>query len=116
MRQVATFKGKRTFRDVDDGEPKVSDQVLAQMVGEALTFRRYQKASKVSKHRERFIKILAVTHYVKFFHFCITDDFIQEYETVPTTSTACCLRADSTIWFNIKDRGHGRTLSATFWL
>lgn len=46
--QVAMLEGKRTFQIVIDGEPKVSDELLAQLVGEALALSQSKKTTPIS--------------------------------------------------------------------
>lgn len=49
--QVAILEGKRTFQNLDDGKPTVSDKVLAQMVGEALALKRDTAIPNISTER-----------------------------------------------------------------
>ncbi|PNY27614.1 Uncharacterized protein TCAP_02465 [Tolypocladium capitatum] len=100
--QVAQLEGKRTFNTIIDGRPVVTDGLLAQMVGEALALRRDKVRDVISP--EHIITILATAHYVSFFHFHITDDFLSEFEELSTSDSnpASFLRVDSTRWFDIK--------------
>lgn len=52
-------------------------------------------------------------HYIKFFQFSISNDFIEEYEAAPAATKApptSYLRADSTIWFDIKLPSHRKDI------
>ncbi|KND90987.1 hypothetical protein TOPH_04412 [Tolypocladium ophioglossoides CBS 100239] len=80
--QVAQLEGKRIFNTIVEGKPVITDRLLAQMVGEALALRQDTEKYKISS--DDVITILAVTHYVSFFHFKITDDFISKFEELPT--------------------------------
>ncbi|POR31003.1 Uncharacterized protein TPAR_08745, partial [Tolypocladium paradoxum] len=78
---VAMLEGKRTFKNIASGMPIVSDEVLAQMVGEALAVRCSDTlAVSPTELTTSFITILAAIHCVKFFHFRISADFVRSYE------------------------------------
>lgn len=50
-----------------------------------------------------------MSHYVKFFQFRITDDFLTNFETLSIrdhTSGAQFLRVNSTIWLDLKRADH----------
>ncbi|KND91820.1 hypothetical protein TOPH_03346 [Tolypocladium ophioglossoides CBS 100239] len=105
MFQVAILEGKRTFQTFVDEKPTVSDQVLAQMVGETLALG--SDPAGFSLSQSDFITIFTVAHYVKFFHFHITNDFMEKFETCSIVDKeACFLEADSTDWFDINSKGH----------
>jgi hypothetical protein len=49
--QVAMLEGKRTFQAVIDGRPIVSDGLLAQLAGEALSLKRDERSTNISKDK-----------------------------------------------------------------
>ncbi|POR37668.1 Uncharacterized protein TPAR_02134, partial [Tolypocladium paradoxum] len=100
--QVAQLEGKRTFNTIVNGRPVVTDGLLAQMVGEALALERDDNRDQILPNHS--ITILVCTHYVSFFHFHMTDDFLSSFERRSTTDStpASFLRVDSTRWFDIK--------------
>jgi hypothetical protein len=64
---------------------------------------------------DSFVSILAVMHYVKFFYFHISDEFIEEYESLRTAepdSDESYMTAYSTIWFDIKIPNHRKQITS----
>ncbi|KAM4065293.1 hypothetical protein HRG_004378 [Hirsutella rhossiliensis] len=109
---VAMLEVKRTFEKVIEGDPSVSDELLAQMVGETLALR-CGDIEPVSQ--TDFITILAVTHFVRFFHFHISDDFYRSYQELLANNSdnlAGFLRIDSTVWLDIKKREHREDIAS----
>jgi len=51
MIQVAMVEGKRTFQTITEGKPVVSDEVLAQLVGEALALKQHETTEKISEDK-----------------------------------------------------------------
>ncbi|KJZ68010.1 hypothetical protein HIM_12600 [Hirsutella minnesotensis 3608] len=99
---VAMLEGKRTFAKVIDGIPIVSDELLAQMVGEALAV---QWADVLAVSDNNFITILAASHFIKFFHFHISDNYQSSFEELHTNPDDY-LHVYSTVWFDIKNHRH----------
>ncbi|EQK98290.1 hypothetical protein OCS_05994 [Ophiocordyceps sinensis CO18] len=97
--QVAMLEGKRAFQQFSiQGKPTVPDKTLGQLVGQALAQRLDRSTGTISQTDR--ITILAVAHYVKFFNFRTTSEFIKEYETKPLPATHY-LRVSSTHWFDL---------------
>ncbi|KAL7937882.1 hypothetical protein V8C35DRAFT_276308 [Trichoderma chlorosporum] len=97
--QVAIVEAKRTFQTIENGTPTISDELLAQMVGEALGV----IALKSSIFQNQVFIILAIKHYVKIFDFSVTEDFMSTFKTMDPTATAgkeTYLAVDSTAWFD----------------
>ncbi|KAL6692145.1 hypothetical protein J3F84DRAFT_384339 [Trichoderma pleuroticola] len=103
--QVALLEGKRAFQTIVDGKPKISDELLAQLVGEALALSQSETSSALSTD---VISILAAADCVKFFRFKFSPDFIQNFEAVPMldTSEDNFLRVDSSEWLSINTPDH----------
>ncbi|OAA33899.1 hypothetical protein NOR_08752 [Metarhizium rileyi] len=99
---VAMLECKRTFTRVVGGIPAVSDEVLGQMVGEALAVR-FSSVDTVSD--TDFFTILAASHFIKFFHFHISDAFYVSYSN-SLAKLDEVLHVHSTIWFDIKNSRH----------
>ncbi|KKZ64276.1 hypothetical protein EMCG_09738 [[Emmonsia] crescens] len=103
--QVAILEAKRSFQDIIDGSPTVSNELLAQIVGEALALRLSPGASSISE--ENIVSIVAVKYYIKIFHFNITDDFIHCFKTLlPTDKNldmSTYLKVESTVWFDVSE-------------
>ncbi|TWU77544.1 hypothetical protein ED733_007493 [Metarhizium rileyi] len=64
---------------VDEGVSTISDELLAQVVGEALALR---LSGTSTVHREEVIAIIAVRYYVKILHLRITDVFLRRFEAL----------------------------------
>ncbi|KAL7946513.1 hypothetical protein V8C42DRAFT_320874 [Trichoderma barbatum] len=107
--QVALLEGKRAFQTIVDGKPKVSDELLAQLVGEALALSQSETSSALSTD---VLSILATADCVKFFRFKFSPEFIQNYETVPMldSSEHNFLQVDSTEWLSIKTPDHRKLI------
>ncbi|PGG95053.1 hypothetical protein AJ80_10032 [Polytolypa hystricis UAMH7299] len=103
--QVAILEAKRSFQDISDGSPTVSNELLAQIAGEALALRLSSDANCISA--ENIISIVAVKYYIKIFHFNITDDFVYHFKTLlPTDESpdmSTYLKVDSTVWFDMRE-------------
>ncbi|KJZ72138.1 hypothetical protein HIM_08403 [Hirsutella minnesotensis 3608] len=99
---VAMLEGKRTFAKVIDGIPIVSDELLGQMVGEALAVR---CSDVLTVSTTDFITILAASHFIKFFHFHISDNYQSSYDQLHTNPDDY-LHVYSTVWFDIKNNRH----------
>ncbi|KJZ69568.1 hypothetical protein HIM_11030 [Hirsutella minnesotensis 3608] len=99
---VAMLEGKRTFAKVIDGIPIVSDELLAQMVGEALAVR---CAEVLAVSTTDFVTILAASHFIKIFHFHISNDFHRSYQEL-LADTDGYLHVYSTVWFDIRNGRH----------
>ncbi|KAK2802819.1 hypothetical protein FQN50_007225 [Emmonsiellopsis sp. PD_5] len=102
--QVAMLEAKRGFQAITDGHPTVSDELLAQIVGETLALR-LSKAKCISA--ENIVSVVAVKYYVKMFHFNITEDFTHRFETLhpadANTDLSTYLKVESTIWFDMRE-------------
>nr|KMM72765.1 hypothetical protein CPAG_09058 [Coccidioides posadasii RMSCC 3488] len=98
------WKAKRSFQVIADSRPTVSDELLAQIVGEALALR-LSKTMRVSA--ENIVSIVAVKYYIKLFHFNITNDFIRCFKTLHPTDAnsdhSTYLMVDSTAWFDMRE-------------
>ncbi|UKZ80961.1 hypothetical protein TrVFT333_008726 [Trichoderma virens FT-333] len=103
--QVALLEGKRAFQTIVDGKPRISDELLAQLVGEALALSQSETSLALSTD---VMSILAVSDCVKFFRFKFSPEFIQNYETVPMLDNMedNFLQVDSTEWLSIKTPDH----------
>ncbi|PGH30947.1 hypothetical protein GX50_06304 [[Emmonsia] crescens] len=103
-RQVALPEAKRSFQDITNGRPTVSDKLLGQIVGEALASKLF-KDCNIST--ENVVSIVAVKYYIKFFHFNITEGFVHRFETLlPTdenSDMAAYLQVHSTHWFDMRE-------------
>ncbi|KAK2794469.1 hypothetical protein FQN50_009901 [Emmonsiellopsis sp. PD_5] len=101
--QVALLEAKRCFLDIKDGKVRVPDELLAQVVAEALAARK-QGTENISA--DSIVSIVAVQHYIKFFHFHITDDFLRQFETLDPTddNREAYLQVDSTDWFDMSQQ------------
>ncbi|PGH00718.1 hypothetical protein AJ79_08138 [Helicocarpus griseus UAMH5409] len=103
--QVALVEAKRSFQDIRDGSPTVSDELLAQIVGEALAAR-VSKTERVSENN--IVSIVAVKYYIKFFHFSITEEFVHQFRTLAPTDEnpdmATYMQLDSTGWFDMRGK------------
>ncbi|KAH7303564.1 hypothetical protein B0I35DRAFT_485054 [Stachybotrys elegans] len=108
MKQVAMVEGKRNFKVTINGEPVVSDEVLAQLVGEALAIRRHEMTQNISE--EDIVTIFAVTHHFKFFHFKIDEGFIDKYEYLSMEDAETFMMVDSTSWFDINVPEHRKQI------
>ncbi|KAJ6445010.1 hypothetical protein O9K51_03412 [Purpureocillium lavendulum] len=115
-RQVALLEGKRTFQTLVDGKAVVTDELLAQMVGEALALAMQQHfedrtSFKISVSRADVVTILVTTHYVKFLHFRIDPGYIDSYMNGSFLQDKV-LRVDSSVWFDIKQPDHRWMISS----
>ncbi|KAL8346230.1 hypothetical protein RB598_000230 [Gaeumannomyces tritici] len=63
---VALLEAKKRFKKVREGKPIFTDQVLGQIVGEALALRLSQAAKATGLRNETIVVISAVKHYVCF--------------------------------------------------
>ncbi|KJZ70522.1 hypothetical protein HIM_10066 [Hirsutella minnesotensis 3608] len=109
--QIAGLEGKRYFRSfAQDGVPTVSDQTLAQIVGQALAVGRTGEVI-VAKD---IISILVIRHYIKFIHVTISDEYLNTYEKLDLaawgSTTAPYLTLDSTDWFDIGMADHRKEI------
>ncbi|KAL6809499.1 hypothetical protein GGI42DRAFT_366187 [Trichoderma sp. SZMC 28013] len=101
--QVAMLEGKRTFQMIMNGEPKVPDELLAQLVGEALALRQSKSSTPISSD---IISILATADCVKFFHFEMSEEYLDAYQTAAIDSDEHFLLVNSTQWMSIKTPDH----------
>jgi hypothetical protein len=60
--QVALLEGKRTFQVIVDGRPCVSDQVLGQLVGEALALQRSSLSRPIISNKCVSFPFLPLSH------------------------------------------------------
>ncbi|KAM0259658.1 hypothetical protein ACHAQJ_003237 [Trichoderma viride] len=101
--QVALLEAKRTFQQINDGKPVVSDDLLGQVAGEALALR---SSGNQSISRDNVIVIVVVKHYVKFFQFDISASFLASYKTLSTTTKAAkdmYANVESTGWLDASE-------------
>ncbi|UKZ73750.1 hypothetical protein TrVFT333_001400 [Trichoderma virens FT-333] len=98
--QVALLEAKRLFQHMENGRPVVSDNLLSQVVGVALDM----KDSVVSISAENVIVIVAIKHYIKFFHLTIPDAFYARFKTLSleddTADLETFLQVESTEWLD----------------
>ncbi|KAL7794503.1 hypothetical protein V8C37DRAFT_409060 [Trichoderma ceciliae] len=86
-------------------EGKLTDELLAQLVGEALALSQSKTNTPISTD---IISILATADCIKFFRFKISEDFLLTYETAPMldSNEDSFLQVDSTQWLSIKTPDH----------
>ncbi|KAK4081660.1 uncharacterized protein Triagg1_2401 [Trichoderma aggressivum f. europaeum] len=104
--QVAILEAKRAFQTIQNGSPTISDELLAQMVGEALGV----IASGSSILRNKVITILAIKQFVKFLSFTVDEQFMSQFKTMDPAvlnGRNTYLVVNSTVWFDAAVR-HGR--------
>ncbi|KAL7804651.1 hypothetical protein V8C44DRAFT_352788 [Trichoderma aethiopicum] len=102
MLQVAIVEAKRTFQAIRDGRPTVSDELLGQIVGEALALRK----TNGSIFEDDVFVIVAIKHYFKFFHFSIPLQYLADLRSAnPAGPLSTSLSVKSTDWFDATDRG-----------
>ncbi|KAK5998273.1 hypothetical protein PT974_00647 [Cladobotryum mycophilum] len=108
--QVALLEGKRKFLKIINGQPIVTDELSAQMVGETLASRRDLSHDTLSA--SDLVVILASTHFIKFFHFETTPEYLEGYEAadVGAVEDSCFLRIGSTKWFDMKMADHRESI------
>ncbi|UKZ48025.1 hypothetical protein TrVGV298_002261 [Trichoderma virens] len=104
--QVAMLESKQVFKNLVSGVPIVSDELLAQMVGQVLALRLDKTQLRISD--TDFITILATAHHIKFFHFEISNEYLANYENMSTFDprNSCFLRVHSTVWLDVKIASH----------
>ncbi|KJZ69313.1 hypothetical protein HIM_11291 [Hirsutella minnesotensis 3608] len=115
LHQVALLEGKRTFQKITDGKADISDELLGQMVGEALALQQNSETTKNENRRTDFITILAATHYLRLFHFHIPTDYVESYKALTgispsQTGLEGVLKVNSTDWLSMKQRDHREIL------
>ncbi|KAJ9285654.1 hypothetical protein DTO027B5_6453 [Paecilomyces variotii] len=100
--QVAILEAKRSFQEISEGRPTVSNELLAQIVGEALALR-LSNARHISKNDLVFI--VAVKQHIKFFHLKFTKTFLRCFKTLrpadENPDIATYLQIQSTNWFDV---------------
>ncbi|KAK0756967.1 hypothetical protein N5P37_010491 [Trichoderma harzianum] len=111
FRQVALLEAKRTL-EFADGEPRVSDEVLAHMVGQALALHRSNNPLYVAASPERTITILANAYFIKFYTFEFPQGYDANYEGQSMTTPGCHLHVYSSTWLNIQRADHRRRFVA----
>ncbi|EQK99754.1 hypothetical protein G6O67_005603 [Ophiocordyceps sinensis] len=109
VHQVALLEGKRVLQ-VTKGRADIPDEVLGQMIGEALALKQESPDTNRTP-RTDFITILAITHYLRFFNFSIPDDYVASYQALAdpnSTQTGLegVLKITSTDWLDLKDAPH----------
>ncbi|POR34194.1 Uncharacterized protein TPAR_05587 [Tolypocladium paradoxum] len=115
--QVAQLEGKRAFQKITDGVADITDELLGQMVGEALALQQNSQRTKQNNIRTDFVTILAATHCVRLFHFHIPVDYIESYNNLSSTGPGQAalkgvLRANSTPWLDIKLMDHRKIIAS----
>ncbi|KAH8816075.1 hypothetical protein F5884DRAFT_818216 [Xylogone sp. PMI_703] len=112
--QLVILEAKRNFQEIIGGSPTVSDELLAQVVGEALALKLSENESvsqdecvdtfNFSSFHYPFSSghpsFNIVLHYIKIFHLCITDIFIDQFRTLVPTE-----RSDEDTYLNINSTG-----------
>ncbi|KAK2810948.1 hypothetical protein FQN50_002539 [Emmonsiellopsis sp. PD_5] len=103
--QVALLEAKRSFQGITGANATVSDELLAQIVGEAVAASASVETKNISQ--ENIVSIVAVRHYIKFFRLHITDEFRRQFESLAPTDrnlgTDSYLQVDSTHWFDMSE-------------
>ncbi|TFB03498.1 hypothetical protein CCMA1212_004377 [Trichoderma ghanense] len=97
--QVALLEAKRAFQPIQDGRPTVSDELLGQIVGEALALR----LSENSLFGDEIFVVIAIKHYLKFLHLNISQQFLASFRTMDPAASANpghYLNVNSTEWLN----------------
>lgn len=113
--QVALVEGKRTFQKIVNGEAVITDEFLAQMVGEALAL----ASEPLSEHNKTkravsptdFVTILVAAHCVRFFHFHLPQAY-REYCRNARINPREMLHVNSTPWLDIKQSAHRRIVAS----
>lgn len=127
LRQFALLEAKLRLTNVD-GKPHVSDQVLAQMAGQAIALQRselnhiaacqnmyvqsYISPSKYVLGTDisvsRSVTILATTHFIRFYVFQFSDTYFQNnmYESLASGANGCHMRIYPTKWLDVKRKDH----------
>ncbi|KAK5994819.1 hypothetical protein PT974_03203 [Cladobotryum mycophilum] len=106
--QVVILEAKRSFQTIPGGggRPTVVNELLAQVVGEALALMRSGETRTISN--TDVISIVAVKHYIKIFHFKITPQYLRQFErlrpTQETQDTDTFLHVQTTKWFDVSGR------------
>ncbi|KAI0394770.1 hypothetical protein F5Y17DRAFT_457682 [Xylariaceae sp. FL0594] len=85
------LEAKKLFQQFHEGRPVISDAWLGQMTAEALAGRLTRQ--ELGNRNPNVFVIAASSHYLRFLHFVITDEYLLEVEqdrpelTLPVTST-----------------------------
>ncbi|UKZ64340.1 uncharacterized protein TrAtP1_005557 [Trichoderma atroviride] len=106
FRQVALLEAKRSLRNVG-GQPFVSDEILAQMVGQAIALQR-SNSNYVAACQNRSVTILASTHFIRFYFFDFSSNYFQDdkYENQALENNECRMRIYPTGWLDITKDKH----------
>ncbi|KAH8800793.1 hypothetical protein F5884DRAFT_808848 [Xylogone sp. PMI_703] len=125
--QVAILEAKRSFQEISEGRPTISNELLAQIVGEALALR-LSEVPRISENKLScfllslflisyhltalqanttlsLVFIVAVKQHIKFFHLKFTKAFVRYFKTLNPTdenaNIATYLQIHSTNWFDV---------------
>ncbi|KAH0422475.1 hypothetical protein CcaCcLH18_12783 [Colletotrichum camelliae] len=102
LSRVAILETKRHLGEISDGEPKLSDERFAQMIGQALSMRLAQ-AAWVGPRDTIFI-IAAARYYMRFLEVHITQDYVDQLEVSEDHQKAAAefIKVNSTKWFDLR--------------
>lgn len=123
--QIAILEAMEDFQKAIDGFPVLTDELLAQVVGEALALRLSQTSSLYGKECVSnvlavyiclqeltsgcsVIAIIAIKYYAKILHLSITDSYLRQFKTLgpeePRKNLDSFLPIDSTAWFDLSEQ------------
>ncbi|KAK1254250.1 hypothetical protein MKX08_008245 [Trichoderma sp. CBMAI-0020] len=110
FRQVVLLEAKRALRNVD-GKLQVTDEVLAQMVAQAIAIQRTGEMSTYIAVRQNLsITILATNRFLRIYTFEFDNQYLQQYETLGMGTNGCHLRIHTTKWMDVAVEAHRRQL------
>ncbi|KAF0315115.1 hypothetical protein GQ607_017654 [Colletotrichum asianum] len=100
--RVAILETKRHLGEISNGEPKLSDERFAQMIGQAVSMRLVQGAW-VGPQDTIFI-IASARYYMRFLEVHITQDYVDQLEVSEDHQKAAAefIEVNATKWFDLR--------------
>ncbi|KAL2810967.1 hypothetical protein BJX63DRAFT_297993 [Aspergillus granulosus] len=95
---IAILEAKAQFQCLENGQPIISDNCLAQMVREALAVR---LSDLTDKSRRIVIVIKSTQHYMCLLQMDLSDDYILDFDS---TTPSHMLNVISTPWFDLTQK------------
>ncbi|KAL7926469.1 hypothetical protein ACQKWADRAFT_309301 [Trichoderma austrokoningii] len=111
FRQVALMEAKRDLNNLN-GNLQVPDEVLAQMVGQAIAVQRADQTSSnyIAAGRNLSVSILATNRFMRFYAFEFDNDYFQSYEDMDMGTNGYHLNIHPTEWIDMQREDHREQL------
>ncbi|KAK3367363.1 hypothetical protein B0T24DRAFT_389244 [Lasiosphaeria ovina] len=78
---LALLEAKKQFTLIREGRPVVTDDVLGQMVGEALALRLLLSTAQLPLNHETIVIVMATRQYMRFLSFTIPDAYVMKVQS-----------------------------------